>query len=348
MEIQQTDKVILKGLGLAELQAYCIEIGHTKYRGSQLFEWIYRQGESNPQKMSNLSKSFRQYLDENCEFLTLTIELVESSEIDDTQKFLFRTHDDKFIESVSIIDGDRHTVCISSQIGCNVNCDFCATASMGLVRNLTAGEIIDQMILVRDHTNQPITNVVFMGMGEPFLNYDAVITSADILHHHHGFNLGSLRITISTSGILPKIKQYIHEGKKYKLAISLNASNNTSRSDIMPINKKWNIENLVDIGKIFSTNKRRNIMFEYVMLKDINDSNENAHELASLLKNVKCKINLIPFNEAGGKYKRPSKERISEFSKILQDRQGTYRVLVRWSKGEDISAACGQLATETE
>jgi 23S rRNA (adenine2503-C2)-methyltransferase len=348
MQTNETHKVDLKGLSLDELQHYCVKNGHTKYRGTQLFEWIYRQGEANPQKMLNLSKPFRQYLEKNCNFKLLNIETKETSEIDNTVKFLFKTSDNKFIESVSIIDGKRHTVCVSSQIGCNVNCDFCATATMGLVRNLTAGEIIEQMIMVRRYTQQDITNVVFMGMGEPLLNYKAVMTAADILHHPLGFNLGSLKITISTSGILPQIKKYIQEERKYKLAISLNASNNSNRTQIMPINKKWSIEDLVKVGKHFANKKRRNIMFEYVLLEGVNDAEENAFELASLLKNVKCKINLIPFNESGGKYKRPPEEQINRFATILQQQDSEFRVLVRWSKGEDISAACGQLATETE
>ena len=304
---------------------------------------MYKKGVSNPEKMSNISQKFRDYLVSNTITSTIQLELKTKSNLEETIKYLFRLDDGNFIETVSMVYEGRHTVCISSQVGCSVDCDFCATGKMGFLRNLSVGEIVDQLIYVRNDVDAPITNVVFMGMGEPFLNYDRVIKSADIFHNPRGFNLGKHRITISTAGILPKIKQFIDEEQKYKLAISLNASNNSTRDKIMPINKKWNIQKIIEEGKRFSLIKRRLVMFEYVLLKGINDSVENAIELANLLSGVNCKLNIIPYNESDGIYKRPSEETLNNFLKILHEKQNGYRILVRWSKGQDIEAGCGQL-----
>jgi len=243
-----------------------------------------------------------------------------------------------------MVENNRHTVCLSSQVGCVLDCHFCATGELGLKRNLSTGEIVDQLIYVRENTDQPITNVVFMGMGEPFHNYDNVLNASDIFHSPKGFNLASTRITISTAGLLPQINKFIKEKRRYKLAISLNASNDKVRTEIMPINKKWSINDLIKSGKEYSNQKKRLIMFEYVLLKGINDSEEDALELARLLQGIPCKINLIPYNEIEGKYQRPDETTITKFSEILHNYRDEYRVLVRWSKGQDIAAGCGQLA----
>jgi 23S rRNA (adenine2503-C2)-methyltransferase len=294
--------------------------------------------------MSNVKKSFREHLNENFIIQTLTVEHKLPSKEDKSVKILFRTHDSNFIETVSMVDKNRHTVCLSSQAGCALDCHFCATGKMGLKRNLSTGEIVDQLIYVRESIDQPITNVVFMGMGEPFHNYDNVLNASDIFHSPKGFNLASTRITISTVGLLPQINQFIKEKRRYKLAISLNASNDKVRTEIMPINKKWSIVDLVNAGKEYSNQKKRLIMFEYVLLKGINDSEEDALELARLLQGIPCKINLIPYNEIEGKYQRPDESTITKFSEILHNYRDEYRVLVRWSKGQDIAAGCGQLA----
>jgi 23S rRNA (adenine2503-C2)-methyltransferase len=294
--------------------------------------------------MSNVKKSFREHLNENFIIQTLTVENKLPSKEDKSVKILFRTHDSNFIETVSMVDKNRHTVCLSSQVGCALDCHFCATGKMGLKRNLSTGEIVDQLIYVRESIDQPITNVVFMGMGEPFHNYDNVLNASDIFHSPKGFNLASTRITISTVGLLPQINQFIKEKRRYKLAISLNASNDKVRTDIMPINKKWSLVDLVNAGKEYSNQKKRLVMFEYVLLKGINDSEEDALELARLLQGIPCKINLIPYNEIEGKYQRPDESTITKFSEILHNYRDEYRVLVRWSKGQDIAAGCGQLA----
>ena len=327
-----------------ELQSLCIEAGESKFRGGQLFEWMYRHGISSFDSMSNVNKSFREHLNEHFIIQTLAVENQFPSKEDKSVKILFRTHDGHFIETVSMVDKNRHTVCLSSQVGCALDCHFCATGKMGLKRNLSTGEIVDQLIYVRESIDQSITNVVFMGMGEPFHNYDNVLNASDIFHSPKGFNLASTRITISTVGLLPQINQFIKEKRRYKLAISLNASNDKVRSEIMPINKKWSIVDLVNAGKEYSNQKKRLIMFEYVLLKGINDSEDDALELARLLQGIPCKINLIPYNEIEGKYQRPDESTITKFSEILHNYRDEYRVLVRWSKGQDIAAGCGQLA----
>ncbi len=327
-----------------ELQALCLEAGQTRFRGDQLFEWMYRHGISSFESMLNVNKSFREHLEKHYILQTLQVEKKMPSKLDNSVKILFKTQDNHFIETVSMVDGDRHTVCISSQVGCALDCSFCATGSLGLKRNLSTGEIVDQLIYIRGNIDHPITNVVFMGMGEPFHNYDNVLNAADIFHSPKGFNLASTRITISTAGLLPQIKQFIDEKRRYKLAISINASDDGVRNKIMPINKKWNINNLIQTGRKYSNQKKRLVMFEYVLLKGINDSENDALELARLLHGIPCKVNLIPYNETDGKYQRPDEDVITRFSEILHENREGYRVLVRWSKGQDIDAGCGQLA----
>ena len=329
-----------------ELKSWCLEAGQSSYRGQQLFEWMYRHGISSFEDMSNVNKSFREYLGNNCIIQTLEMEKISSSKVDTSTKILFSTTDNQFIETISMIDKNRHTVCISSQVGCALDCGFCETGRMGLKRNLSTGEIVDQLIFVRDHEKKPITNVVFMGMGEPLHNYANVISAADIFHSPRGFNLSATRITISTVGILPKIQQFISEKHQYKLAISLNAADDSTRTQIMPVNKKWSIEDLIRAGKEYSNLKKHQVMFEYVLLKGINDSKDDAHKLAHLLKGIPCKLNIIPYNETDGNYQRPDEITISQFSEILHNLRDEYRIFIRWSKGQDINAGCGQLAVK--
>ena len=328
----------------AELQSLCVEAGESEFRGVQLFEWMYRHGIASFDSMLNVNKSFRKHLEKNCIIQTLQVEKMIPSKEDKSIKILFRTRDNHFIETVSMADGDRHTVCLSSQSGCALDCSFCATGQLGFERNLSTGEIVDQLIFVRGNIDQSVTNVVFMGMGEPFHNYKNVLNAADIFHSPKGFNLASTRITISTAGLLPQIKQFITEKRRYKLAISLNAADDRVRNNIMPVNKKWSIAELIKAGKEYSNQKKRQVMFEYVLLKGINDSENDALQLAQLLQGIPCKLNLIPYNETDGIYQRPNEAVITRFSRILHKNRDEYRVLVRWSKGQDIDAGCGQLA----
>ena len=340
------NKTVIKGMSLDELKNWCHSQGQSEFRAEQIYQWMYKHGAGNAENMQNLSNNFRKIINDECIIDTLKIEKIDKSDIEPTQKILFRTIDNHFIESVSMIDKERHTICISSQIGCNVDCDFCATGKMGLIRNLLTGEIIDQAIAIRKLVPEPITNVVFMGMGEPFLNYNRVINTAHILHSHQGFGLGAKRITISTSGIVPKIEQLIDDGFKYKLAISLNATEDHTREKIMPVNRTWPIEKVIKSASRFAARKGHNVMFEYVLLRDINDTKEDAIRLANMIHGIDCKLNIIPYNETGGKYRRPTIHVIEAFLKTLKKHQKGFRILVRWSKGEDIKAACGQLAVE--
>ena len=341
------NKIILKGLNAEELKAWCIDNNLSGFRGSQIYEWLYLHGVTNPEEMHTLSQKCR---DAICNTNSLsTLQLISKTIANNkkTIKYLFKTHDNNFLESVSMIDdSSRHTVCVSSQSGCNLGCDFCATAKMGLLKNLTAGEIIDQLIIIRSLSNQRIDNVVYMGMGEPFLNYDNVIKSAEILNSKKGFNISVNKITISTVGIVPKIKKFINDNEKYGLAISLNASNDKVRNHIMPINKKWPINDLIDVNKSYAKqNKRKKITFEYVIMDGINNSTNDAIELVTILKSAKCKINIIPYNETDGKYKRPTDDKINSFVETLASHNNNnFQIMVRWSNGLDIEAGCGQLA----
>ena len=340
------EKLNLLGKSLIELSNICIENNLPKFHGEQLYKWMYQKKILDTNKMTNVPEKLKKIIYNDYSLNLLKTEKRFKSNNEDTIKYLFRTLDDKLIESVSMIDKGRHTLCISSQIGCSVNCDFCATAKMGIIRNLDCGEILEQLIIIANERHKSITNIVFMGMGEPFLNYKNVIKSCEIMNDSMAFNLSSKKITISTSGILTKIKQFINEKHKYKLAISLNASNNNDRDKLIPINKKWPIEEILSTLKQYKFKKYRPIMFEYVLIEGVNDSEENAIELSQLLKNFNCKINIIPYNETKENYKRSS--RIDKFVNQLNRINSNYQVLIRWSKGQDIDAACGQLATLNE
>jgi 23S rRNA (adenine2503-C2)-methyltransferase len=286
------------------------------------------------------------FIDEAC--ITETLTLAKKIESNETTKFLFQTQSNHLIESVSMIENDRHTICLSSQVGCALDCDFCATGKMGFKKNLSSGEIIDQLLFIKHDIKKPITNIVFMGMGEPFLNYRNVIKAADLIHDSQALNFGSNRITISTAGVLPKIDQFIADKVPYNLAISLNGANNTIREKIMPINRKWPIEDLITSSKVYNKLNRKKITFEYVLIDKVNDSVSDAYELGSLLKNSSCKLNIIPFNEIGTEYKRPSNNRINDFVDTLKAVQKGFKVLVRWSNGVNIDAGCGQLAIKED
>ena len=344
--MSNNSEIFLKGMDLLELEAWCSFNNFSSFRAKQLYEWLYYHGVEDVSAMTNIPIQCIKIIKEEC--ILSTLELVSQVVTKDkkTIKFLFKTIAGNFIESVSMIDKtDRHTVCISSQSGCNLGCDFCATAKMGLLQNLSVGEILDQLIIIRRLTGAGINNVVYMGMGEPFLNYDNVIKSAGILNDKKGFNISAKKITISTVGIVPKIKRFIEEKNKFGLAISLNASNDSTRDNIMPINKKWPIADLVNMNKMYvKNNKRDKITFEYVIMDGINSSVSDATELSRILNSAKCKVNIIPYNETDGKYKRPSDATIEEFIDTLYLYNRNFQILVRWSNGLDIDAGCGQLA----
>ncbi|NQV14668.1 23S rRNA (adenine(2503)-C(2))-methyltransferase RlmN [bacterium] len=339
-------KIQLKNFSQSELEDWVKSRGHKAFRGRQLFQWIWQKGIMEFSEMTNLSKELIQKLEQECSLELSSVSQIQTSESQGTSKFLIRLNDGKFVETVLIPEMNRVTVCLSSQIGCALDCDFCATGKMGLKRNLTSGEIADQLLHVRRFSPRPISNIVYMGMGEPFQNYDQVIRSANILHSDLGFSHGARKITISTSGLVPKIMQFAEEGHRYKLAVSLNASEDNSRSQIMPVNKKWDLDKLIKACQHYTRTSSNMLTFEYVLLEGVNDSVEDARRLMKLAGRVFCKLNVIPYNEVTAGYARPSKNRISTFLEALN--RAKFPVTVRWSQGDDIDAACGQLSTAAQ
>ena len=338
-----SEKIILKNFSQTEIEEWVQSLGHKAFRGRQLYQWIWEKGVESFSEMTNLSKDFIQELEAISHLELTTIHQVQTSESQGTSKFLVRLGDGKFVETVLIPEARRATVCLSSQVGCALDCDFCATGKMGLKRNLTSGEIADQLLHVRRFSETPITNIVFMGMGEPFHNYDQVIRAADILNSESGFAHGARKITISTSGLVPQIRRFADEGHRYKLAVSLNASDDESRTQIMPVNKKWDIAELVKACKYYTELSKNMLTFEYVLMQGVNDGMGDARRLLKIANQVFCKVNVIPYNEVAEGYLRPSKKRINSFLEVLEGAR--FGVTVRWSQGDDIDAACGQLST---
>ena len=329
-------------LNTNEIDSLLTVLGESSFRAEQIHNWIYDHGVVSWGEMENLPQSLRDNLENMIPLHPLRIIKISGSDSKSTRKYLFETLDGQNIESVLMNDRKRTTVCISSQVGCAVDCKFCATASMGFIKNLSVGEIVDQVIHLQTQSKSRITNVVFMGMGEPFLNYKSVIEAAKILSQEMGF--GARRITISTAGIVPKIRQLADEDHKYKLAISLNGTDERSRNTIMPLTKTHSLKSLIESAHYYYKKIRRFITFEYVLLKDVNDSPKDGERLIDLLRSLPCKVNVIPYNEIGGKYNRPKEDKIQAFLHSLK--HAPFTVTVRWSKGTDIDAGCGQLAVK--
>jgi 23S rRNA (adenine2503-C2)-methyltransferase len=337
-------------LSRSELKNWVEAQGEAAYRSDQIFDWIWNKGVFNLDEMSNLAKSFKETLKEKATIVTPKVIFKQKSE-DGTIKYLLQLEDKKTVESVWIPreDQGRVTVCISTQVGCRMGCTFCMTAQQKTERNLTAGEIASQILLLPN--KEKITNVVVMGMGEPFDNYDNLMAALDIITDPKSLRIGKSHVTVSTSGLIPAIERFTQESS-CKLAISLNAPNNEIRNQIMPINKAYPIEKLLECtrkiaSKNFPRKIKRNfsITFEYILMSEFNDRPEDALELVKILKGIPCKINLLQFNETPNTpFKRPSEERVYEFQKIL--RRHGYLNFLRKSRGRDISAACGQLASE--
>jgi 23S rRNA (adenine2503-C2)-methyltransferase len=335
-------------LGPKELDALVASLGEPKFRGRQVFRWMWKQGVRNFDEMTNVSKSLRAKLSEEYEIRWPKIAQKQESK-DGTIKFLVELEDGKTVETVWIPrkDQDRVTVCVSSQVGCKMGCTFCMTAQQKVERNLKAGEIASQLLLMPDRSR--ITNVVLMGMGEPFDNYDEVLESLEIMTDTEALELGPKKITVSTSGLVPKIEKFLMESK-CRLAISLNAPNNEIRSRIMPINRAYPIEKLLGtlkevIKNIPSKPRDFSITFEYILIHNVNDRPEHAEELARLLRGIPSKVNLLLYNENPNvPFKRPQEEDVMRFREIL-NRYGLLN-FVRTSRGRDIAAACGQLASE--
>lgn len=351
------EKIHLTALKKDELASFVEEIGEPKYRAKQIFKGLQERRLQSFDEMTDLPKALREKLSETATVATLTVESRYVS-IDGTRRFLMKTHDNLPVETVYIPTESRDTICFSSQSGCPLKCDFCLTAKLGLLRNLTAGEIVEQIIIVLndvygvDAETPHGTNLVGMGAGEPFLNYENLIKALEIMSAEDGLFIVPNRVTISTAGIVPKIREFAKLENRPHLAISLSAPNDELRDKLMPINKRWNIEELFAAAKEFEKSLRRGerFTFEYVLLGGVNDSDEHARNLAKLLKKYdlrKVKINLIAHNSAEPlEYKSPSREQIERFKDILE--QAGVSAYLRTPRGRDIYAACGQLAAKSE
>jgi 23S rRNA (adenine2503-C2)-methyltransferase len=334
-------------LALDELESYLASISVPRFHARQIFQWIYRRGETDFEAMTDLSRELRTALARGLAVSTPAVVKRERSE-DGTTKLLLRLADGHFIESVFIPDTPSQTFCISTQVGCAMHCAFCLTGKMGIVRNLTAGEIAGQVrVLVRELQMQGQRfNIVLMGMGEPLHNYDATMKALRILGDEHGLAVAPRRITLSTVGVLPALERLATEPFMPNLAISLHSTTEDQRDLLVPINRKYGLKELLDACRRFPLKRRERITFEYVLLEDVNDSPEDARRLVKLLHGIKGKVNLLPLNEAAGiPFARPSNERVNRFAQILAERGIT--VSVRRSRGRDIRAACGQLITES-
>ncbi|MEE4165646.1 MAG: 23S rRNA (adenine(2503)-C(2))-methyltransferase RlmN [Desulfocapsaceae bacterium] len=348
-------KTDCRNLDQRGLIAFVEALGQPPFRGRQIMSWLYRSGISDFSEMTDLAKSFRGVLAEHAFISSFSSPIVERSG-DGCLKFGFSLEDGNIIESVLIPETDRNTLCISSQVGCAMNCRFCKTGTMGFVRNLTPAEIVNQVCYVRDflqteQNSSPgsptgITNLVFMGMGEPLNNMDNLLVSLAILTEQKGLDLAARRITVSTCGIIDNISR-LGQNSNVNLAISLHAVDNETRTQLMPINRKYPLEHLLQACRDYPIQKRKRIMFEYVLLDGVNDSDAEAEQCARMLRGIPCKINLLAFNEVENiPYRPSSRERILAFQDIL--RHHNYSVFVRSSRGSDISAACGQLAGKSQ
>jgi 23S rRNA (adenine2503-C2)-methyltransferase len=334
-------------LELDELEVYLESIGVAKFHARQIFQWIYRRGETNFEAMTDLGRELRGQLARELAVGTPSLVKREQS-ADGTTKLLLRLADGQFIESVFIPDTPSQTFCISTQVGCAMRCAFCLTGKMGIVRNLTAGEIAGQVrVLIRELQMQGQRfNIVLMGMGEPLHNYDQTMKALRILGDEHGLAVAPRRITLSTVGVLPALERLATEPFMPNLAISLHATTEDQRDLLVPINRKYGLKELLDACRRFPLKRRNRITFEYVLLKDVNDTPEDARRLVKLLHGIRGKVNLLPLNEAAGiAFERPPDERVNRFAQILAERGVT--VSVRRSRGRDIRAACGQLITES-
>jgi 23S rRNA (adenine2503-C2)-methyltransferase len=336
-------KADLKGMSLAETEGWVQAQGLPVYRAKQLRQWLFKGLVTSFEEMTNIAKSLRAQLEEKARITHLVQAETQVSK-DRTTKFLFRLEDGPFIETVLIPERGHFTLCISSQAGCAMGCRFCLTAKQGLKRNLTAAEIVDQVIHVKRSMSEPdrLTNIVFMGMGEPLANYEAVVRALGNLISEEGMNFSHRTVTISTCGLVPQIERLGKEAR-VNLAVSLNASDDETRSSLMPVNRKYPLKSLMKALREFPSLNRRMITFEYVLVGGVNDRDEDAQRVAALLKGVRAKINLIALNAHPDVDLDPPKpERVLRFQEILIDHHFT--AMIRKSKGQDISAACGQLS----
>ncbi len=338
------EKTQLKDMTREELGVYLAEIGEKPFRTEQIFNWMYVRLAESFGDMTNLPKKLRARLERDTSLHRIR-PYQRFASPDGASKLTFKCHDGAVIESVWIPNEDRNTLCVSSQVGCAMGCDFCLTAKMGLLRNLSVGEIVEQIVHTRrafdPEEHGRLTNIVMMGMGEPLHNYDNLIKALRLMIHDKGLGLSNRKVTVSTSGLVPAIEK-LGKDININLAISLNATTNEIRDAIMPINKRWPIEVLMETLRAYPLRPRRRITFEYVLLGELNDSLDDAKRLMKIVHGIPSKINLIPWNpHPGGPFKRPSRERMLRFKEYLRTRH--VNVTIRETRGLESMAACGQL-----
>ena len=333
------------GISLKDLEDFFVNNGYKKFKAKQVYDWLYKKRVKRFNEMYNVSNNVIKLLEESFSFND--IEIISKLEDKDVKKYLFKLSDNQKIEAVLMFHDYGNSLCISTQVGCNMGCHFCESGRLKKVRNLESYEMVLQILKIEDDIRDRISHVVLMGIGEPFDNYDNVINFIDIINDNNGIALGSRHITVSTSGIIPKIKEFTYYDKQVNLAISLHAPNNKIRNRIMNINKVYKIEDLIDSIKEYINVTNRRVTFEYIMLKGVNDTKECALELSSLLNGINCYVNLIPYNETSHmEFKKSDKKSILEFYDILK--KNNINVTIRKEFGSRVSAACGQLRANFE
>ncbi len=340
----------IRNLSLEELTVSIEKIGEKRFRAKQIYEWLWKKNAATFEEMSNLGKDFRSKLEQHFFIDHIQLEDQQISS-DKTIKCAFSVEQGKVVEGVLIPTTSRTTACISSQVGCSLSCTFCATGRLKLMRNLTAGEIVDQVVYLKDQAenryNTPLTNIVYMGMGEPLLNYKNVLRSVELITGEDGLGMSPKRITVSTAGIAKMIRKLGDDQVKFNLALSLHAANDKKRSEIMEINDTNNLEALADALRYFHEQTDSRVTFEYIIFKDFNDRIEDAQELASFARCVPCKINIIEYNPIDdGAFQQADPQKVNAFAAYLESKN--LIVNVRRSRGKDIDAACGQLANKNK
>jgi 23S rRNA (adenine2503-C2)-methyltransferase len=340
----------IRALTLEGLQEFFVSQGEQKFRAKQVYEWLWKKSATSFEDMTNLSKPLREMLSSNFVINAVKVDDKQKSG-DGTIKNAFRLSDGNIVEGVLIPTTSRMTACISSQVGCSLTCKFCATGKLDRLRNLNADEIYDQVVIIRnqaiEHYNLPLTNIVYMGMGEPLLNYRNTLESVAKITSPDGLNMSPSRITVSTAGIAKMIKKLGDDGVKFNLALSLHAANDEKRSKIMPINEQNALDSLKEALQYFYEKTGTRVTFEYIIFKDFNDSLQDARELAEFCKSVPCKVNIIEYNPIDeGEFQQTTEERLKVFTDFLEKKN--IIVNVRRSRGKDIDAACGQLANKNK
>ena len=332
-------------LTIADLEKYFLDIGEKKFKATQMFEWLYQKRIKSISEITNIKKSILEIVEKDYSFSRLSLEQVQRS--NDCNKYLFKLSDGNRVESVLMRHDYGNSICISSQVGCNMGCKFCESGRRKKVRNLTPSEMLLQIMEVEEDIDEKISTVVVMGIGEPFDNYDNIVKFINIINHPKGLGIGSRHITISTCGIVPKIVEFSKLPYQVNLAISLHAPNDELRNKIMPINKVYPISDLIRAVKDYQRETTRRVMFEYIMLEGVNDTLECAYELSKLLKGINCVVNLIPYNETSHiEFKRSKKDTILKFYDIMK--KSSINVTIRREFGKEISGACGQLRSSKE